>query len=293
MIPDLEHHFISTNGIRLHVVQAGPMDGPLVVLLHGFPEFWYGWRFQIPYLSKAGFRVWAPDMRGYNLSDKPETIEAYSIDELAMDIVGLIESSGRENAFVVGHDWGAAVGWWMAMKHSRKVRRMVVLNVPHPNVMASTLQRSPVQMLKSSYILFFQLPWIPEATARLTNWHMVGCAMRISSRSGTFTDSDLDRYRAAWSRPKAYTSMLNWYRAFFRKIHQPPGNRRISVPTRIIWGAEDMFLGQEMARASLELCHSGDLIFIENATHWLQHEEAHRVNLLIEGFLQASSDERR
>lgn len=277
---------IETNGIHLHVVQAGPKSGPLVILLHGFPEFWYGFRHQIPHLADAGFRVWAPDQRGYNLSDKPEAIAAYGLDELACDVVGLADAAGQQKFFVVGHDWGAAVAWWLAAKHPERVEKMVVINVPHGAVFAEHLRTNPRQMLKSTYMLFFQLPGLPEALARRKNWELVSRALRKSSRKGTFTDEDLKRYRQAWSEPGAYTCMLNWYRAAFRAPPAPPPSRRISVPTLLIWGAQDQFLGRELAQPSIDLCDEGRLVMLEQATHWVQHEEPERVNQLIESFFR-------
>lgn len=287
MSSHIEHYMLTVNGIRLHVVQSGPKEGPLVLLLHGFPEFWYGWRYQISYFARAGFRVWAPDQRGYNHSDKPIDIGSYSIDELARDVAGLIDASGRDKAYVVGHDWGAAVCWWIAMQCPEKIERMVVINVPHPAVIEKVVRRNFVQMLKSSYILFFQIPRIPEMTARLGNWAIVSKAMRWTSRSGAFTEEDMEHYREAWSRPNAYPSMLNWYRAYVRKKHSSPEDQRVRTPTLIVWGARDMFLGRELARLSLDFCDEGALVFIENATHWVHLEEPDRVNRLIDGFLRA------
>jgi len=282
-----EHQQITTNGINLHVVQDGPAAGRLVILLHGFPEFWYGWRRQIPYLASAGYRVWAPDQRGYNLSDKPEGIAAYTLDEMAADVIGLMDAAGEEKAFVVGHDWGAAVAWWVAAKYPERLARMVVLNVPHHAVIRAHVRRSFTQLRKSWYVLFFQLPWLPERLARLRNWNAAVQSLRLSSHPGTFTEKDLDTYRQAWSQPRAYTSMLNWYRAVLRKPSVAPASPRIKVPTLLIWGAQDKFLGREMAQPSIDLCDDGRLVTIEGATHWVQHEEVDRVNGLIDGFLRA------
>ena len=285
----MDHQQITANGINLHVVQDGPSTGRLVILLHGFPEFWYGWRRQIPYLAAAGYRVWAPDQRGYNISDKPEGIAAYTLDELAADVIGLMDAAGEEKAFVVGHDWGAAVAWWVAAKYPARVARMVVINVPHGAVLTKHLRRNFTQMRKSWYMFFFQLPWLPESLARLKNWNMHAKALKNSSRHGTFTNNDLDIYRQAWSQPKANTSMLNWYRAVMQKPPTSPENLRITVPTLLIWGAQDKFLGRELAQPSIDLCDDGRLVFFEEATHWVQHEEAGRVNELIDTFLRGDS----
>ncbi|GAB4026527.1 alpha/beta fold hydrolase [Spirosoma koreense] len=273
--------FVDTNGVRLHVVQAGPANGPLVILLHGFPEFWYGWRHQIEALAEAGFQVWAPDQRGYNLSDKPTGVDAYQIDTLAADVVGLIQAAGRQKAVVVGHDWGAAVAWWTATVYPERVERLVALNVPHPAIMQRFTLRHPGQLLRSWYIGFFQMPWLPEALCRFGNWAMLVRTLQKSSRPDTFNDADFREYRAAWSQPGALTAMINWYRAALRK---PPSRRaevRVKVPTLIIWGVQDQFLKRELAQASLTLCDNGRVVFFEKATHWVQHEEAKRVNELI------------
>ena len=276
--------FVETNSVRLHVVQAGPADGPLIILLHGFPEFWYGWHNQIDALAEAGFWVWAPDQRGYNLSDKPADTAAYGIDILAADVVGLIDAAGRQKAIVVGHDWGAAVAWWTAIVHADRVERLVVLNVPHPVVMQRFARRDPGQMLRSWYIGFFQLPWLPETLSILGNWAMTVRGLRMSSRPETFTETNLQQYRTAWSQPGAFTTMINWYRAALRNPASRQPSVRITVPTLLIWGARDQFLKREMAQPSIDFCDNGRLIFLENATHWVQHEEAQRViELIISG----------
>lgn len=280
----MDHQYTETNGIRLHVLQDGPKEGPIVILLHGFPEFSYGWKHQIPYLASAGYRVWTPDQRGYNLSEKPNGIASYSLDELAADVVGLINAAGQNQVFLVGHDWGAAVAWWVAAKYPDRLSKMVVINVPHWAVMQKHLRSNLNQLLKSWYIFFFQIPRIPEILARQCDWSYLTKLLKNSSRQNTFTNSDLDKYRKAWSQPKAFRSMLNWYRSFVQKPPTPPSNPRITVPTLLIWGAKDRFLGREMAQPSIDLCDDGRLVLIEESTHWVQHEEADRVNELISSF---------
>jgi epoxide hydrolase 4 len=163
----LRHGYADLDEARLHYVEAG--EGPLVVLLHGFPEFWYGWRFQIPALAAAGFRVVAPDMRGYNLSSRPSGVEAYDVDRLAGDIRDLIHQRGADSAWLAGHDWGAGVAWAVAMNHPEVVRRLAILNLPHPRRLLTAL-RNPRQLAKSWYMLFFQLPRLPERAVRARNW---------------------------------------------------------------------------------------------------------------------------
>ena len=282
----MEHQQIIANGINLHVVQDGPRTGRFLILLHGFPEFWYGWRRQIPFLAAAGYRVWAPDQRGYNLSDKPSGIAAYSLDELGADVIGLLDAAGQETAFLVGHDWGAAVAWWIASKYPARLAKMVIINVPHGAVLMKHLRRNLAQIRKSWYMFFFQFPYLPEIIIPLRNWNMFAKFLKNSSRPGTFTNDDLDIYRQAWSQPKTLTSMLNWYRSVMQKPPKPPDSLRITVPTLLIWGAQDKFLGREMAQPSIDLCDDGRLVYFEEATHWVQLEEAERVNELIDTFLR-------
>ncbi|WP_318568902.1 alpha/beta hydrolase [Salinigranum marinum] len=270
---DAESAYVDVGDVTLHTVVAGPEDGPPVVLLHGFPECWYGWHRQIRPLADAGFRVLVPDQRGYNLSAKPGGVDAYGIDYLAGDVVGLLSELGYDEVALVGHDWGAAVAWWTALHHPDRLGRVVALNVPHPTVFERTLRRNPRQQLKSWYVLFFQLPSLPERIARLNDWAIPTRALRDSARPGTFSATDLDRYRTAWSQSGAYAAMVNWYRAIVRE-RPTPREERVRVPTRILWGARDQFLERSMARESLDFCDEGSLRYFEEATHWVQHEEA-------------------
>lgn len=275
---------VPTNGIRLNVAQAGPANGPLLIFLHGFPEFWYGWRNQIEHFATLGYRVWAPDQRGYNLSDKPDAISDYTLDTLAGDIVGLIDAAGCARARVVGHDWGAAVTWWLALKHPERVERAVILNVPHPAVMGRMLSRSFSQLLKSWYMFFFQIPRLPEAVIQRNHYAAAARSLVATSRPGTFSQADLDRYIEAWSRTDGLRTMIHWYRAIGQKPSRM-GNPRVRVPLLMIWGARDRFLGRELAQPSIDLCENGRLAFIEEASHWVQHEEPARVNALLQEFL--------
>lgn len=286
---ELEHHSISTNGITLHVVQCGPADGPLVVLLHGFPEFWYGWRHQIEALAAAGYRVWAPDQRGYNLSEKPPRVADYRIEQLGTDILGLLDAAGQEAAYLIGHDWGAVVTWWLAARHPARCRRVAILNVPHPAVLGQALRRTPRQLLKSWYIFFFQLPWLPEQLFRRQQYKFGRGALRGTSRFGTFSREDLKQYVAAWSKPGALTGMLNWYRAAFRTARRAGRVGRITVPVRILWGRQDAFLEPQLAEMSLGLCDAAELTYFDKATHWLHQEEPAAVNNLLLEFLAADS----
>ncbi|MCU0734612.1 MAG: alpha/beta hydrolase [Methylotetracoccus sp.] len=280
--------WIEVNGIRLHVIQAGPEDGPLVILLHGFPEFWYGWRHQIPSLAAAGCRVWIPDQRGYNLSAKPAGIDAYRLERLAGDVVGLIEAAGEQQADVIGHDWGGAVAWWLAAHHPDRLRRLIVINCPHGSAFRRQIRRDAVQLWRSSYILFFQLPWLPEIVSRLGNGALPARVLRRSSNPGTFSDAELAHYRRAWSQQGAWTAMLNWYRAIVQCPPRFSAADRSAVPTLLIWGARDCFLSTPMAQPSIDCCDEARLVLFERATHWVHHECAPQVNGLLRDFLCAA-----
>ena len=278
-------------GLSLHVAVSGPEQGPLVILLHGFPEFWYGWKSQIGPLADAGFRVLAPDQRGYNLSDKPQGIDKYTLDALADDVVALIDAVGREKARVVGHDWGGIVAWWTAIRHPTRVERLAILNAPHPEfLIGRTYLRRPSQLLKSWYVLMFQLSWLPEALLGRNGGEPLGESLRRSSRPGTFTDDNLANYRRAWSQPGALTAMINYYRAVFRLTLPVPADLRVHLPTLIVWGTDDALLNRELADESLARCDQGRLVFIDGATHWVHHEEPEQVNRLLLEFLGADVD---
>lgn len=277
-----------TNGIRLNVVQDGPDDGPLVILLHGFPETARSWRRQQTTLAAAGFRVWAPDQRGYGLSDKPPRVRDYRLATLAADIVGLIDAAGAERACIAGHDWGAMVAWWLGIAHPDRVARLAVLNVPHPAVLVHAIRRDPDQLRRSWYTFFFQLPWLPEALYRRDDWALGVRSLLGSSRRGTFTADDLAAYRAAWAQPGAIRSMIHWYRAFGRFPLRYPAGPRVTVPTMILWGAHDRFLKATMARDSLGYCDVGRLEYFAQATHWLHHEEPERVGDRLRDFFRGA-----
>ena len=285
MLP-LETLTFQNGSVSLHAVAAGPPDGPVVVLLHGFPEFWYGWRRQTEPLAAAGFRVIVPDQRGYNLSSKPSGVAAYALTELVSDVIAIADQLGQEKIFLAGHDWGAAVAWSVALLHPHRIAKLVVLNVPHPTVMRKFLSTRPSQLLRSWYMFFFQLPWLPEALFSAFNYRIGVRALLRSSRPGTFSGEDLAQYRATWSQPRAVTSMINWYRALFRTRVKFP-DRTVRVPTRILWGERDAFLLAEMAHESLRYCTNAELFPFANATHWLQHEKPARVSELLIDFFRS------
>lgn len=278
---------IDVGEVQLHCVEAG--EGPLVVLLHGFPEFWYSWRHQIPALVEAGYRVVAPDMRGYNTSDKPAGVSAYRGERLASDVAGLIRALEGDggSAHVVGHDWGAAVAYFTAMWHPELVERLVICNVPHPQRMLEGL-RSPRQLRKSWYMFFFQVPGLAERLAPRDDWAGLKRALRAGSR-GAFSDEDLERYVEAWSQPRALSSMINYYRAAFRQNPFAAQGQftAVQAPTLVIWGDEDIALGSELADPGPELVPDRRVEHLPGISHWVQVQAPERVNELLLEFLPA------
>jgi pimeloyl-ACP methyl ester carboxylesterase len=283
----LEFRAFHINGITLHVVLAGPASGKPLIFLHGFPEFWFAWRHQIDYFVSCGYRIIIPDQRGYNLSDKPSGIANYSIDLLAGDVVGVLDIVAASKAFVVGHDWGAAVTWYLAARYSERISRAAMLSVPHPRIFIKNLTISPAQLRRSWYILFFQLPWLPEFILRRRDWALLVRALRNTSPPGVFSDPDLEQYKESWSKKGALTAMLNWYRAALlrpSKFALDSEASRVKVPTLLILGKNDQFVDEAVARESLRYCDDGQLEVFETATHWVQHEEPARVNTLLSQF---------
>jgi len=276
----IRFEYLSTNGIRLHTALAGPKDGDPVFLLHGFPDAWFGWEAQIGPLAKAGFRAITPDQRGYNLSDKPKRVSNYQMDTLVDDVLGLADALGYERFHLAGHDFGAMVGWNLAMQYPERLKRLAIANVPHPTVMRTYLRTHPSQMLKSWYAFFFQLPGLPERIVRVNNWQFL-----ISAMPDDLTTKERDRYRKAWAEPGAMTSMINWYRALLQQLRKSTAASQIRVPTLVLWGQRDPHLCYEMAPLSVDLCEDGRLVTFQDATHWVMHDKPRKVNqLLIEHF---------
>ena len=275
--------------VNLHYVEAGSGDGPLVVLLHGFPEFWFGWRQQIAPLAAAGFRVVAPDTRGYNLSSKPEGFEAYGVDLLADDIRGFIRELGAESAQLVGHDWGGSIAWTVAMNPPEVVDRLAILTAAHPRKLSEGLKH-PSQLRKSWYFFFFATPGLPEEVVHLRDWHFF--RHFLGDANPPYTDEEIERYVESWSQPGAAAGMINSYRASVRQNQKEAAAKLspIQAPTLVVWGERDSYLGSDLAEP-----HRDDVPNLERverldeASHWVHHDEADRVNqLLIDFFAPAA-----
>lgn len=273
------------NGVTLHDMQVGAPHAPLVILLHGFGDFWWGWRRQVGALAAAGFRVVAPDQRGYNLSGKPVGRKAYNLDVLSADIIALADAYGQKKFSLIGHDFGGLVGWWIASRFPDRIERFVAINSFHPQILSPYWRKSPTQLLRSSYMGFYQIPWLPEVLFRASNFVFMRKFFMWSCRPGTFSEADLDKYQSTWSRPGALTGMVNWYRAL--RDRPTIENLRISVPTLVIWGTKDKYLEQGLADASLALCDNARAVWIENGTHFVHLEEPEAVNAALLDFLKS------
>ncbi len=285
----VEHRSETVNGTTLHWVEAG--DGPLVVLLHGFPEFWYSWRHQIPVLADAGYRVVAPDLRGYNESAKPPGYGAYLTGPLTQDVVALIAACDAPRATVVGHDWGGVIAWTLASRRPEVVERLVILNAPHPAVYLRRI-RTPAQMLRSSYVALFQPPLLPEMVLRARDFAVLKAMLRGGAESpAAFTDADLDRYAEAFAKPGALTAMLAYYRAMGRRIlaaarhaGATSDRRAVSVPTLVIWGRNDPVLGLDTADPG-DFVPDRRVVVVDDASHFVHADAPERVNELLIDFL--------
>lgn len=282
------HGTAHVNGVRLHYVTQG--EGPLLVLLHGFPEFWYSWRHQIPVLAKH-FTVVAPDLRGYNDSDKPAGVASYRVDTLTADVMSLIRIFGQEKALIVGHDWGGGIAWAFAAAYPQVTEKLIVMNCPHPGPFQKHLRSNWRQLRRSWYMFFFQIPWLPELVIRVNARRFIDQAFRgMAIRKEAFPDEELQKYVEAIQKPGAATAAINYYRAAFRETVRR-GERlfaKIACPTLLIWGEEDIALGKELTY-DMEpyFTDSFEIKYIPRCSHWVQQEQPELVNQYMLGFLIA------
>ncbi|MBX3490217.1 alpha/beta hydrolase [Parvibaculum sp.] len=274
--------------ISLHYAEMGPADGPLVILLHGFPDTCLGWSHQMPALAKAGFRVVAPDQRGYGLSGKPRGVRAYDLDELADDIVAFGAHFGETRLRVVGHDWGASVAWWLASTRGAHLEKAAAINAPHPAVWKRSMYGDKAQRKKSRYVKAMRLRWLPEMAIRRKNFEPFVETLKAAARAGVF-DGEVEAYKKAWREPKALTSMLHWYRALLKK-EMPEAPGRIETPLLLIWGEKDQFAETALARESIALCERGGTLFFAEGSHWVHREEVQPINEMLITFLQSDQD---
>jgi pimeloyl-ACP methyl ester carboxylesterase len=284
----LTYHDIAVNDVRLQVsvTNEGGERG-LALLLHGFPEAAFSWRYQIPVLAAAGYEVWAPNTRGYRGSSKPPKVSSYSIDLLLDDVAALIDASGRDDVTLIGHDWGAVQAWMFAIRRVRPLRRLVIMNVPHPTCMRREL-RTFRQLRKSWYFLFFQIPWLPEQILGARRAQAIGrsfTAMAVDE--SRFPDEVTDVYREAALRPGALRSMVNYYRAALRGVRQTAGEDLpdVETPTLMLWGLEDTALSKETTDGTDEYVNDLTVRFLPGVSHWVQQEAPEIVNAMLLAWL--------
>ena len=278
----LIHKTALINDLNFHYVEAG--EGPLVVLIHGFPEFWYSWRHQIPALVEAGYRVIAPDMRGYNLTDSPARTSNYTVDLLASDVVALIQHAGEQRAHVVGHDWGAAIAWQLAMRYPQHLNQLAILNGPHPKVFGKGFWR-PSQLIRSWYMFFFQIPFVPELyTSKRYPKFMRKISTKHYVSKGKLSTEEIDVYSKVFDNRKSLRGPINYYRAAFRHpLAARTSNHIINAKTLVIWGRKDRHLGIRLAEPSIEHVPDCRVEYLD-ASHWVQQDASSEVNSLLIDF---------
>ncbi|MDX2099737.1 MAG: alpha/beta hydrolase [Leptolyngbyaceae cyanobacterium bins.59] len=277
----MKHEWIDTNGIKLHYVTQG--NGPLVLMLHGFPEFWYSWRHQIPEFAKD-YKVVALDLRGYNESDKPTDRAAYVMDEFIRDVWGVIHGLGYDRCTLVGHDWGGIIAWNFAYAHPQMVSQLIILNVPHPAKFSEGL-RTPQQLFRSSYLFVFQLPGVPELLLQANDYGAIESVLKGTAvNKDAFTQADLEAYKDAAAKRGALTAMLNYYRNLLHQ-HVFQDWRVLEVPTLMIWGEEDKALGKELTYGTENYVRDFHIHYIPNCGHWVQQEQPELVNQYMREFL--------
>lgn len=271
---DLTHCYASVNGIRMHYVDAG--HGETIIMLHGFPESWYSWRHQIADFAED-YHVIAPDLRGYN---ETENRGPHDTDTLQQDVLELMRVLGERQVHLVAHDWGAAIAWLLAMNHPGAVRTLTVCNMPHPALFARGL-RNPRQALRSWYIGFFQLPWLPEKALALRDYQLLARIIVRDCKPGTFTRDDVKHFLDAW-RQHGLNGGLNWYRAIVRNPRPlPTPVPVITTPTLFIWGEQDFALGKELTLGTDAYVRELETVYLPEASHWVQQDEPGRVNNLL------------
>lgn len=284
---------VEANGLTFELAECDAADGGtdrLALCLHGFPELNYSWRFQMPLLSQRGWRVWAPNLRGYGASSKPPHRRDYAIPRLLDDVAALIDLSGAKEVMLVAHDWGAIVAWMFAIRRVRPLAKLVIMNVPHPLCGRREI-RTWKQLKKSWYIFFFQLPWLPERA--LTRDDAAGIERAFTGMAvdkARFPPEVTQVYARAAQRPGAITAMLNYYRALLRDFDfADVGDGKVDAPTLMIWGEEDSALGIETTHGTDAYVADFELHTLPGVSHWVQQEAPERVNAILGDWLDRRS----
>ena len=290
----LEHGRADVNGVQLHYVRAG--RGPLMLFLHGFPEFWYAWKDQLPEFARDHLVV-APDMRGYNLSSCPPALEAYRIEHLVEDVRALAAHLGHGRFTLIGHDWGGGVAWAFALAHPELLERLVIVNMAHPVIFRRELAENPVQQKASAYITWFRRPGSAERLLENGCARLVRMTLADGLERGIFTEEDRQRYLEAWTRPGAIDAGLNYYRAaalgpptpeepvVAARMTVDPAHAVVTVPTLVIWGEQDPALPTGNLEGLERYVPKLRLRRVADGSHWVVHEQPALVNDCIRDFL--------
>jgi epoxide hydrolase 4 len=282
----ITHQTVQANGLKFNVAVLGAGD-KLALCLHGFPESSFSWRYQMPLLAGLGYRVWAPDLRGYGKTSRPLGVQAYSLENLNADVAALIEASGAKEVVLIGHDWGALIAWDYAMFGRVPIAKLVIMNVPHPALAQKGL-RTLRQLKKSWYIFFFQLPRVPEWSLARNGYAAIAQAFRgMAVDKSRFPREVTKVYQEAAAQPGALTAMLNYYRALVRNLsaNRKRGTPNIKVPTLMVWGEADAALGKELTYGTERYVDDLTLRYLPNVSHWVQQEAPETVNQMLEAWL--------
>ena len=278
---------VNANGLTFEVDQCGDGD-KFALLLHGFPESKFSWRYQMPLLASLGYTAWAPNMRGYGKTSRPKGIPAYHIDNLVADAAALIDAAGAKETLLIAHDWGALIAWQFAIRKARPLSRLIIMNVPHPACMMREL-RTWRQLRKSWYVFFFQLPWLPERITTAKGAEAIHRAFYdMAVDKSRFPVAVTDEYRKTALEPGAMTAMINYYRASFRAgeaaMNPQPGT--VDTPTLMIWGEEDVALDKSTTIGTEQYVMNLTLRYLPGVSHWVQQEAPEKVNAMIEAWLK-------
>jgi len=286
-VDEIRHRSVEANGLCFHVAECGEGER-LALCLHGFPERWISWRHQMPLLARLGYRVWAPDLRGYGDSERPTRTRDYDLDLLLGDVAGLIDAAGCRGTLLVGHDWGGIIAWLFASEALRPLERLAVMNCPHP---AAAREAAGLrQLLRSWYMLFFQIPRLPELALRAGEGRrLVRMFRRSVSRPDAFSAEDLECFRENVMRPGAAKAMIDYYRMLFRgpgaRRIRRAGPRVIDTPTLLLWGAADFALGVETTHGTGRYVSDLTLRLLPGISHWVQQDAPETVNAMLEAWL--------
>jgi pimeloyl-ACP methyl ester carboxylesterase len=289
--PRIRTEFVDANGLRFEVDMCG--EGKrLAICLHGFPEHSFSWRYQLPMLAEMGYQAWAPNLRGYGNSSRPEGVSAYSIENLMEDVAQLIDASGCTEVTLLAHDWGAAIAWLFAIRQIRELQHLVICNVPHPQAMLRDFKLSLLK--KSWYVFFFQIPGLPEKIFLRDQGKGMAEVMRSSAvDKSRFPDEVGEVYRRNAMQPGALSAMINYYRAFLRgggaKRQRDLGYPIIETPTLMVWGEDDVALTKETTYGTEDFVRDFTIRYLPHVSHWVQQEQPEVVNAMIRAFLLGES----